>query len=352
MPHFPFTEFAGDDFTIGRLHGQRFADAIRAQLDEALTGAARQAGLDRTAALAWAEDQLPRLAAIGPHWIDELRGLAAGAGISLAEAAALQVRPGSGAMPEGCTSFAVGGDATTDGRPLCGQNRDLVPAYRRRMAVLLLRPTGLAPILMHSVPGELGGVGLNGHGVCVWANSLWAKTGRNWQAPPVLRRAVLECASADEAARRVQSMDGPAVGSFLVSDASGAVRNLEILPQGVAVIAREGGAYVHANHCTAAGLQPHEAPRTPAPGSRQRQACLEAGLAACLSSAGRPLSVDKLRMLLSDHTSQLEPICRHSTSEKEMETAAATIAEPAARRLHISFGPPCEGNWRTYGIDG
>jgi len=48
------------------------------------------------------------------------------------------------------------------------------------MCVLLLRPRGRAALLMHSVPGELGGVGINEHGVAVFANSLWPKAGRNW----------------------------------------------------------------------------------------------------------------------------------------------------------------------------
>jgi isopenicillin-N N-acyltransferase-like protein len=357
MDHFPFAELTGDNYTIGRLHGSRFSAAVRVQLDETLAGAL-QSGLDRPAALRWADGQLPRIAALAPHWIDELRGLADGAGLSLDEVVALQVRPGSGALPEraasdqvalaeGCTSFAVAGDATADGRPLSGQNRDLVPAYRRRMVVLLLRPIGRTPILMHAVPGELGGVGLNGRGVSVWANSIWAREGRNWQAPPLLRRAMLECGTADEAADRARAMDGPAVGSFLISDAAGRVRNLESLPQGLEVIAQDGGAYAHANHCTAARLLPHEAPATPTPGSRPRQACLEASLATF-----GPLTVDCLKSLLASHEPRAEPVCRHSHDERVMETAACTIAEPAALRLHISHGPPCEGRWRTYSIDG
>jgi hypothetical protein len=75
---------------------------------------------------------------------------------------------------------------------------------------------------------------------------------------------MLECASADEAADRVRRMDGPAAGSFLIIDAAGRIRNLEILPQALAVIARDGGVFVHANHCLDATVRAHEAAVLPA----------------------------------------------------------------------------------------
>ncbi|RPI05232.1 MAG: hypothetical protein EHM71_12880 [Zetaproteobacteria bacterium] len=126
----------------------------------------RQAGLDRGQALAWAVEQLPKLQALGGSaWLDELQGLADGARIPLAAAVALQVRPGTGFMPDGCTSLGVSGDASATGLPLGAQNRDLVPAYRERMCVLRLRPQGRPALLMHAVPGELGGVGLHQPGV-------------------------------------------------------------------------------------------------------------------------------------------------------------------------------------------
>ena len=67
-------------------------------------------------------------------------------------------------------------------------NRDLFFGFRERMVVTLIRPTGRAAVLMHTVPGELGGTGLNEHGVALFANSLWARSGRNWMASPLLRR--------------------------------------------------------------------------------------------------------------------------------------------------------------------
>jgi len=345
MQHFPFFEFAGEPYEVGRSHGEQLRDGIHRQLEETLDVARREGGLSRQQALDWAMEQLPKVEALGgPAWIDELRGLADGARISLAEAAALQVRPGTGFMPEGCTSLAVSCDASATGLPLGAQNRDLVPAYRGRMCVLLLRPRGRMALLMHSVPGELGGVGINEHGVAVFANSLWPKAGRNWQAPPITRRAMLECASAAEAAEHMKTMDGPAVGSFLLVDPAGRIRNCEILPQAVAVIERNRGVFAHANNCLDASVKQHELERLPSPGSPGRCTRLQALLDAL---AGR-ITVEEIKRMLADHAGRPEPLCRHATSAAEWETTSALIAEPASRTLHLSYGPPCEGRFSTY----
>jgi isopenicillin-N N-acyltransferase-like protein len=347
MPHFPFFEIAGEPYEVGRGHGELLRERIHRQVAETLEGAERSGGLTRQQALDWSLAQLPKIESLGGlPWIDELRGLAEGAGIGLAEAAALQVRPGTGFMPEGCTSLGVSGDASATGQPLGAQNRDLVPAYRGRMCVLLLRPRGRLAVLMHSVPGELGGVGINEHGLAVFANSLWPREGRNWQAPPLMRRALLECVSGDEAADRVRTMDGPAVGSFLVIDPAGRIRNIEVLPQALKVISREAGVFVHTNHCLDPGVGIHEVERLPSPGSPGRCARMQALLDAAVGHIG----IGDIRRMLADHAGRPEAICRHATTATDWETTSALIAEPVARMLHLSYGPPCEGRVATYRI--
>jgi isopenicillin-N N-acyltransferase like protein len=346
MPdYFPFFEFAGEPFELGRAHGEALGEAVRRQAADTLAAATAQ-GMTREAALDWSLEQLPKIERLGPHWIDELRGLAAGAKISLAEAVALQVRPGTGKMIGGCTAIAATGEATADGRPLGAQNRDFFLGFRDRTVITRLRPAGRTPLLMHSVPGELGGTGMNGEGLALFANSLWARGGRSWMGIPVLRRALLETADADAAVECARAMVGPAVGSFLLVDAAGRIRNLEIMPERLAVAARDSGVYAHTNHCLDAGQQPLETLPLQSPGSPGRCLTMHASLDA---ETGR-IDVGAMKRMLSQHTPSVEQICRHATKAGEYETAATSVAETASRRLHVSYGPPCEGRWMTYAL--
>ena len=346
MDHFPYYEFAGDPYSIGHAIGKRLSVSIRRQVDETLN-AGRILGMSRSQAVDWAMDQVPRIDALGgPAWMEELKGLAEGADIPMGAAVALQVRPGTGFMPEGCTALGVSSDASATGQPIGAQNRDLVPAYRSRMVVLKLRPEGCPAMLMLSVPGELGGVGINEHGVAVFANSLWSQGDRHWQAPPLTRRALLECASADEAATKMSAMNSPAIANFLVIDAAGRIRNFEILSQATVVIARDRGMLVHGNHCLDPRLRPHEVEPSPAPGSPGRCTRMQS----LLQAAAGSLTVDEVKRLLADHSGNPEAICRHAKGKGDWETAAAVIAEPASRSLHLSYGPPCERRFATYRI--
>jgi len=340
---FDYLELAGDAWDVGRAHGVRVRRLIREQLD-AIWRHAAASGLSQQEACCWAEGQLGQIEAMAPHWIDELRGLAHGAGISLAEAAALQVRPGSGELVGGCTSFAALAETTADGRLFVGQNRDLAPAYRSRMFVGLLRPEGRPAMLMHCLAGELGGVGMNSCGVCVFANSLWSRSGRTWMAPPLVRRLILECESAQQAAERVAALPAAAPGNYLIADADGAVFNLEVLPEGTQVLSCQQGLLAHANNCLSPELAAHEPHTLPMPGSAQRQAWLSQSLA----DRRGAISLELIKELLADHTTRPEPICRHAAHGADWETVSCLIAEPAARLLHLSFGPPCEGRWFTY----
>ena len=304
---------------------------------------AADSGLTAEAALEWTSQQRPRVQAIAPHWIDELQGLAQGAGIRSDEALALQLRPGTGGLPEGCTSFAALGSATTNGHTICGQNRDLGEPYLHRMFLAVLRPTHGPAILMHSVPGEIGGVGLNSRGVAIFANSLWGRSGRTWMAPPILRRAALESDSAEAAVQRIQAMHGPAVGNFLIADARHA-RNLEILAEGVHVTQIDHGVYAHANNCVARKLLPHEAQRRPLPHSEGRRHSLQTALE---HHAGA-IDTSVCRHLLSDESGRPEPVCRPFRSGDPFATIAALIAVPQTRTLHLSYGPPTNNHFTAY----
>jgi isopenicillin-N N-acyltransferase-like protein len=343
--HFPFYEFAGTPYELGRAHGEQLAPAVRRQVDDVLHIAA-QAGQDRPAALAWSMELLPRIERLNPALVDELRGLADGAGIALAEAIAIQSRPGTGRMLGGCTSLAASSTATSDGSPIGAQTRDLYHGFRERMVITLLRPRGGTPLLMHTVPGELGGTGLNGHGLALFANSIWARAGRTWMGTPLLRRTLLETPDAEAAAECVRAMDGPAVGNFLLVDAAGRIRNCEIMPEGPIVAAQDGGTYAHTNHCLDVVQRAREERPYSMPGTVDRCRRMEAALAA---ADGR-LDVAAVKAALSLHEPQIEAICRHATGPGEYETAAASIVETAMRRLHISYGPPCEGRFKTYSL--
>src|SRR5262249_55821190 len=105
-----------------------------------------------------------------PHIVEEIRGLAEGAGLPLAEALAVQIRGELGAG--GCTTFVISRRGTVSGQVLVGQNSDVEPELEEYAYVLLVRPPDKPAALMWTFGGMIGYHGLNGAGVAHFANSL------------------------------------------------------------------------------------------------------------------------------------------------------------------------------------
>ena len=135
---FPVIEVSGTSYEMGYQHGAQAADLVRKYLlwIEKLTHRSRDV-LCRNAMTF-----VPALEALSPALVTEMRGLAAGAGISFEEAVLCQARGDAAQVSaEGCTAFALTGSATADCRPLAGQNQDLEPEYADVAIVLRVRPT-------------------------------------------------------------------------------------------------------------------------------------------------------------------------------------------------------------------
>lgn len=116
---FPLIEVSGSSYEMGYQHGSQATYLIQRYLllIEQLTGKSRDL-LCRNAMTF-----LPFIQNLSPAYVEEIRGLADGAGITLEEAVLCQARAEAGRVPDGgCTAFVVTGEATANGQPLAGQN--------------------------------------------------------------------------------------------------------------------------------------------------------------------------------------------------------------------------------------
>src|SRR5436305_1171089 len=89
---FPFVRLTGSHYEIGRQYGEHFAALVREHRDQALNRLGERSGVTRESALAAALRYQPYVRQHAAFLDDEVRGVAAGAGISLPEAYLLQLR--------------------------------------------------------------------------------------------------------------------------------------------------------------------------------------------------------------------------------------------------------------------
>lgn len=341
----PVLDLAGDAHAIGYQHGSMLRDRIQAFLRD---------GLFRINRILYQPTSLHELsatlsqyeAAIGvsaPPMIDEISGLAGGAGISYQEAILLQIRReviGYRKVPTGgdCTTFA-----RNDGEECAvGQTIDLSGDLDEHVCVLRCRGGSEGRrILVLTFSGLLGYLGMNSDGLAIGLNLV---VGGAWKPglPPYLAiRYLLERAGSIEECRELLAHIRLASSrSLTLCDRTG-VANVELLEGACKWTFAEE--MVHTNHFLAEEFGPRDEINPFAKNSSVRR------LTTCRDELkkrpGRRTAEDYFGILAT------HPICVHKDGNIRREsTAAAVVMKPREGSMYIRVGPPCLSQTRQVQI--
>lgn len=338
---FPVVEVSGSAYDMGYQHGAQAADLIRRYLllIERLTRLSR-ARLCRNAMTF-----LPRMEALSPAFVAEVRGLADGAGISFEEAVLCQARAEAGQVAEGgCTAFAITGQATTDGQPLAGQNQDLDPEYADVALILRVKPTDGRPrAILFTFAGQLGYCGLNEHGLTHFANALYDFQWQPGLPHYPLKRVMLEQQTIEQCVDLLAQHRTCSAANVVLADGQGRIADVEVRPEGIAPFRDDDSDWlIHANHYLTpqyAAFETNSLPDSCPRLDRMRLLIRE--------QWGR-LDVETMKTILADHQGDPGGICRHGAAR--MHSISGYIAEPAKRLFHIRRGHGCLGSWQSYEV--
>ncbi|MCC7361426.1 MAG: hypothetical protein IT317_18210 [Anaerolineales bacterium] len=338
---FPLVTVAGDAYAMGVQHGEQAAPLIQRYL----LLIERVTQLSRDVLCRNALRFVPLIEALNPAYLQEVRGLAHGAGLSFEEAVLCQARAEAACRnDEGCTAFALAGSATADGRPLVGQNQDLEPEYGDVAIVLHVRPDDGRPrALMFTFAGQLGYMGLNSAGLALFANALYDYTGQLGLPKYPMKRTILEQPDVPTARRLLQQHRLGSANNLVLADRAGRVADIEVRPEGLAEYAGvHADGRLHTNHYVTSEYAPLETNSLPdsCPRLDRMQALIGA-------QWGR-ITVEALQAVLADHAGDPGGICRHGAHG--FHTVSGYIAEPARGVLHVRRGHGCLGSWTSYAV--
>lgn len=383
---FPEVTISGTPYARGHAYGVATAPLIRHSIASYARLFAARRGLDWSACQLEAEHFVPLLSELAPELLEEMRGIAAGAGYPLAAIVALNVRtellagipagtyhpagsaararnraaavpehpaePGerdpvawsAPAVDDGeCTTIAATGPATAEGASLLAQTWDWQGDQRAACIMLRVRAADGPELLTMTEAGMLAKCGLNQAGIAVALNLLRSQEdGRSVGMPVhVLLRKLLQARSFAEA-RALTALAPPSASSCitLASD-TGELVSLEITPGGIAEVGPEAGLLAHANHCVDTSTMAGECPLEPTSTSRERHGraweLLRAG-------AGR-LDVAAMQAVLTDHGGEPRCICRHPDPRVPRldrgESICGLVMELGPRVIHVAPAVPC-----------
>jgi isopenicillin-N N-acyltransferase-like protein len=281
-----------------------------------------------------------------PHLLEEMRGLAEGAGVTLEEAMACSIRGELAGVPaEGCTAYAIGRRGTASHEVIAGQNADLGSAMMPLAYVLHLQPQNKPDVLIWTFGGMLGYHGMNSAGVAQFSNALGGGPRSQFGMPEYLyERLMLECTSTGQVIDLLRKLPLASNENFVVCDRQGNIADVEATTAGPEILRDQDAGYLaHTNHFLCQRYATADNLKLSLADSSARQERINTLIKSRYGSIG----VDDIKRFLSDHSGYPTSICRHGGG---MQTVVSLISEPAARRMHIAFGNPCQHQYVTYAI--
>lgn len=367
MPHAPLIEISGPPRLRGETYGEAARDRIRLGLDHYGSQIGRH-GLDRAALAALAEGFLPRIAAFDADYVQEMEGIAAGAGVPLSDIVLLNARTeilqlaerqaaAQGLLPEadpdGCTGVVVLPEASADGRLIHAMNWDWKAECAETAVVLRITGTDGPDILTFAEAGQLARCGLNAAGIAITANYLECERDYRSLGVPLalLRRKVLQCRHLAPALQVAYCTPKSAANNIIVSQAGGFGLNLECAPDESFPIHAEAGLIVHANHWQSpvALSKLRDTGIASTPDSLYRDVRVRQHLAPL---SGR-ITADNVKVALFDDYQTPHSVCRPprpGSSGNLSATVAMIVMTPAEGRMEVAMLPALDRSFAIHSL--
>lgn len=339
---------AGSPREIGRQIGEAARDEVRGFCEVALQRVDKTMRVARETAHSVVERSLPFAQTYAPHMIEELRGTAEAAGVSLADLMLLQVR--NQLSPEadaGCTSLSVANGAT--GNPIVAQNWDNDPMLDDFTVVITRRPDDKPATMCVTQAGLIAYIGLNDVGMAACLNTLPAPA-RDVGVPHYFTlREIYETRSLDDCVHAVNRAHRAIPANIMLATPDGPA-DLEIVNDGVRVLRPDEHDWItHSNHFLHSELCSINDEFPELIESRPRKDRIDTLLGETVGD----ISVDVVQQALRDHSDHPRSICRHTNDDANIgfwQTVFSVVIEPRKRRMHITHGTPCDRPFETYSL--
>lgn len=366
----PVIEISGSPLQRGRQYGEAVRPQVHAALGYYEEAFGRSAGLAWDRVTARAAHWLEPVRDYAPHLVDEMQGIADGAGVGLLDVLALNARGeviydksfaqmeadgrASEEEPaEGCTSFAVHGEASGDGHVYAGQNWDWRAGVADTVVMIRIVQPPKPTLIMQVEAGQIGRQGANSAGLAFNANGLGGRFSDAIGLPQtVVRRSVLDQSNITDALDVLCRTRAHIASNALLTCREGFAIDLETTPAGHGWMYPTDGLLVHGNHyqagipalLAAAGYRPMSSD------SLVRVPRATEGLKALRGSAGPEESRRIVRRAMSDHLGHPESLCTHPDPRRpqleQWTTLVSSLADLTSGDYHVTAGTPCDREYQ------
>jgi isopenicillin-N N-acyltransferase-like protein len=366
---FPFLSVSGTPYERGRQHGQALAARVRRSaalyggtLDKLGFGGARGTELIVKFAV--------QIEAFGAHYVEEMRGIAAGAELAFEQVVMINARteviaearrlagaePGAAAAlatKDGCTGAVIQPRRSDSGRLIHGQNWDWRAECAETAIVLRVRRDDGPDFLTFVEAGGLARSGLNAAGIAITANYLRCDRDYTQTGVPLalIRRKVLEQQHFALAIQAVAATPKACANNMMLSHVDGVCIDFECAPDESFSVLPHDGLLVHANHfvSSAALSKLRDTGLATSPDSAYRDMRVRDHLEA----VGPRITPDDLKRAFFDDFGKPYSVCRPprpGSHDDLSATVAMVVMEPALGQMDVAPLPALNRAFTRYSL--
>lgn len=363
MRTIPVIRASGTPFQCGETVGRALKDAIKANIPGYLDIFLHTAAAPRDDVYAYARKLPPVIEAYAPKLMEEMKGLAAGAEVTLEDILVLNARTEimagimagkRGGGPDECTSIAVLPEVTAEGHTLLGQNWDWITTVAERTALIQLEQEGHPRALVFTEAGIVGKIGCNEHGIGVGANRLTSSHDKGEIGIPwhIQLRKVMAAPNMHRAIQAVVQPKRGASGMFMIGARGGEALVLETTPDDFGSLLPEDGILTHSNHYLCPELKHVDTRKSGSALTLIRHARARR----LMARESGTITLETYKRVLRDHFSYPQAICRHPDESDPLAdrtmSAASILMDLDTGEMQIAAGPPCENEYQTLNVTG
>jgi isopenicillin-N N-acyltransferase-like protein len=360
---FPQIRVEGGPRDRGRAYGEQASERVHVSLDAYAQVFEHYAGWDWPRVTAEALRFESAIQEYEPRYLEEMRGLAEGAGVGYEDVLALNVRTeimfaakarqAREAMrqPSECSAFAVLPGASATGHTLVGQNWDWLLHSFETVVVLEAHQEEGPDFVTVVEAGLLAKTGMNSSGIGIATNALVTDCDDGTPAVPyhVVLRALLDSETISDALVAVQRAPRSSSANYLVAAEDGVAVDIEAAPGDFSrlfLLFPEDGVLLHTNHFRSPAFDGKDVSLWIMPDSPFRLDRLHT----LTREAGPALSSEAFQAALADHANYPLGLCCHPDERLDLDDQSATVASVImdldTRTLWLAEGHPCSIPYR------
>lgn len=356
----PVFEAEGTNYEIGYAIGSQAKSQVLCCIQSYKDQFAQFVGLEWSKAKKLAQQYKAIIEDYNHDYIDEMQGIADGAGVEFDDILLLNcrsevvLRNAEDATPDGCTAIAVTPKRTKSGHTLIGQNWDWKPSQRDAMIIVKIKQTSndKPNLVLLTEAGIIGKYGMNSAGLGFCFNAMAVNDFPHGALPlHIACRGAMDSQNLCEAINSVTRKQLGCAVNFLFASRDGVAVDVEVANDDFDVLYPENGIMIHTNHFRSLRLPRH--PYKDTAKGKWPDSFIRLGRAIELTAdISDGIDVQDFQRIFADHADYPTSICHHEDPRDPIHarlgTVTSFIMDLYRFEMHVCLGAPCEKRYELY----